>query len=139
MAQDYKVITYADSSELQHLMFSPLGSGRRTYYENKMKGDPSALYLTDEELIGVLLEDPKTLMWGAGIMAAGDKRIKQLNILDKMTTPGAYAYPKVSCTYYVHVILYFRPPPALNHSIWLVINSLGDWRNSSHQWRTSEQ
>ena len=96
MAQDYKVITYQDSAELQHLMFSQVGSGRRTYYETKMKEDPSALYVSELEMIPVILEEPKTLMWSPGLVAAGDERLKALNILDSVQLPGAYAYQKGS-------------------------------------------
>ena len=96
MAQEYKVITQRDSGELQFLQFAPTGSARRTYYESKMRGDPSALYSTEQELINIVLKDPKALMWAARMTAVGDPRLKALNIMDSVRVPAAYAYPKGS-------------------------------------------
>ena len=96
LAGDYKVITLDDSVDLQLLKFSIPGSAKRTYYETKMKDDPSALYESEQEMIQVILDDPKVLMWLVASSAAEDKRIKPLNILDSVTLPGAYAYPKGS-------------------------------------------
>ena len=96
MAQEYKVITLRDSGELQLLQFAPLGSARRTYYDSKMKGDPSALYSTEQELIEKVLKEPKTLMWAPWMTAARDQRLKDLDIMDSVRTPGAYCYPKGS-------------------------------------------
>ena len=96
MAQDYKVITQRDSGELQFLQFAQTGSSRRAYYDSKMRGDPSALYSTEKELINIVLKEPKTLMWTARMTALGDARLKALNIMDSVRVPAAYAYPKGS-------------------------------------------
>ena len=96
MAQEYKVITFRDSGELQLLQFAPLGSSRRTYYDSKMIGDPSALYSTEQEMIEIVLKEPKTLMWLPWMTAAGDQRLKALDIMDSVRIPGAYGYPKGS-------------------------------------------
>ena len=96
MAQGYKVITMRDSGELQKLQFAPIGSARRTYYDSKMIGDPSALYSTEQEMIEIVLKEPKTLMWLPRMTAAGDHRLKALNIMDSVSVPGAYGYPKGS-------------------------------------------
>ena len=96
IAQEYKIITYRDSSELQHLQFAPPRSARRTYYDSKMRGDPSVLYSSEQEMTKVVLREPKTLMWQPWMIAAGDKRLKALNIMDTVKTPGAYGYPKGS-------------------------------------------
>ena len=92
----YKVITYKDSSNLQFLMLSPLGSAKRTYYEEKMRGDSSALYSSEQEMIKVVLREPKTLMWQPSMVAAGDKRLRALPILDYIDERGAFGYPKRS-------------------------------------------
>ena len=96
MAQEYKVITWRDSGELQFLQFAPSGSARREYYDSKMKGDPSAFYSNEEEMIEIVLKEPKTLMWAGDMPVAGDQRLKALNIMDSVRAPGAYGYPKGS-------------------------------------------
>ena len=96
MEQEYKVITFRDSGELQLLQFAPSGSSRRTYYDLKMNGDHSAIYSSEQEMIEIVLKEPKTLMWLPRMTAAGDHRLKALNIMDSVSVPGAYGYPKGS-------------------------------------------
>ena len=96
MAQGYKVITWRDSGELQKLQFAPIGSARRTYYDSKMKGDPSAFYSNEQEMFEIVLKEPKTLMWSGDMPAAGNQRLKALNIMDSVRASGAYGYPKGS-------------------------------------------
>ena len=96
MSQDYKVITYKDSSNLQFLMLAPLGSAKRRYYDNKMRGDTSVLYSSEKDMIKIVLREPKTLMWQPSMVAAGDKRLRALPILDYIDERGAYGYPKLS-------------------------------------------
>ena len=47
-------------------------------------------------MIKIVLKEPKTLMWLARMTAAGDQRLKALNIMDSVRVPAAYSYPKGS-------------------------------------------
>ena len=70
------------------------GTSKRKYYETKMKSDPFALFSSVKEMIKYMLSEPKVLMWTQANV--GDKRMKPLNIMDSVRSPGAFAYPKGS-------------------------------------------
>ena len=96
MAGDFRVITIEDSGELQLIQFAKEGTSKRKYYDAKMKSDPFALFSSATDMIEYMLSKPKVLMWTHNSIASGDKRLRLLNIMDSVPTPGAHAYPKGS-------------------------------------------
>ena len=94
MAGDFKVISIGDSGELQLLQFAKEGTAKRKYYDTKMKGDPSTLYSSAQDMIKYMLSEQKVLMWTHSTLAVGEERLDLLNIMDSIPTPEAWAYPK---------------------------------------------